>query len=180
MTKCRPRLIGGSGSVKELLLDGTGWQTADDFFRAVGAVLLSFLALTAAVAQDQCPQLSGAPRRRLEQQARWLVSPSLQRQVFAKSFVFGALIQIEQCRFLTTGVIREGDFVTAALHFTAQGYAYKSLVGRYHGTWTLAVAPDDPSTKMPEGNLLELTKRKWTLIHRDKDGSRDVVASGRY
>ena len=48
-------------------------------------------------------------------------------------------------------------------------------MGRYDGTWTLAVTPDEPNTKMPEGNLLELTKHKWTLIHRDKNGRKGVV-----
>jgi hypothetical protein len=170
--------------MKELLLDGIRWLTKDDvydaFFRAVGALCVAILALNTAVAQDQCPHLSGAPRRRVEQQERWLVSTLLQQQIAERSVVFGTLVQIEQCHFLTTGIIRDGDFAADGLHFIAHGHAYQSIVGRYHGTWTLAVAPDEPSAKMPKANLLELTRSKWTLLHRDKNGSRGVLATGRY
>jgi hypothetical protein len=124
------------------------------FIRALAALLVAILAAIAAVTEDQCPQLSGETRQRVEQQARWLVSPSLQQRVSAKSAVFAALIRIEQCDFLSTGIIRDGDFASAGLHFRAQNHTYKSIVGSYHGIWTLGVVPDDSSTKMPEANLL--------------------------
>jgi hypothetical protein len=158
--------------------------SADDvynaFFRVVWALLVAILALTLVVAQSRCPQISGATKQRLEQQARWLLSPSLQQQVAAKSLVFGALIKIEQCDFLTMTVMLDGNFATENLHFSVQNHAYKTLIGRNRDTWTLAVVPDDPSTKMPDANLLELTNDKWTLIRRDEDGMRKRVASGTY
>jgi hypothetical protein len=158
--------------------------SADDvsnaFFRVVWALLVTILALPLAVAQDQCPQISGGTRRRLEQQGRWLLSSSLRQQVAAKSVVFGALIRIEQCDWLTMEVMLDGNFATENLRLKVQNHAYKTLIGRNRDTWTLAVVPDDPSTKMPDANLLELTNDKWTLIHRDEDGMRKRVASGTY
>lgn len=157
------------------------FNTASDAcFCPIGTLLVAILGLALAVAQDQCPQVSGAPKQKLEQQARWLLSPSLQQQVAAKSVVFGALIKIEQCDFLTMTVMLDGNFATENLRFKAQNHVYKSLIGRYRETWTMAVVPDDPSTKMPEANLLELTQHEWALIHREKDGGKVVVAAGRY
>jgi len=66
------------------------------------------------------------------------------------------------------------------LHFVVAGEAFKSLVGRYRGVWTLAIVPADRETKMPVANLLELTEHDWTLIHREKDGSREIVARGKF
>ena len=81
---------------------------------------------------------------------------------------------------LTSGIVRDGDFVLQGLRFVVAGEAFKSLVGRYRGVWTLAIVPADRETKMPVANLLELTEHDWTLIHREKDGSREIVAKGKF
>jgi hypothetical protein len=144
-------------------------------------LLLSILALSVAdCAQERCPQLSGAVKRRLEKEARWLVSESLQQEIAKKSFALGVLVSIEQCRVLTSGIIRNGDFVMEELYFSVADQAFKSIVGRRRGIWTLAVAPADLGTEMPIANLLELTEHDWTLIHRYKDGSKDIVAKGKF
>jgi hypothetical protein len=144
-------------------------------------LLLSILVLSVAgCAQEQCPYFSGAVKRRLEKQARWLVSESVQTEIADRSVAFGLLVRIEQCRVLTSGIMRDGDFVLEGLYFAVAGDAFRSLVGRYRGVWMLAVVPADRETKMPVANLLELTEHDWTLIHRDKDGSREVVAKGKF
>jgi hypothetical protein len=144
-------------------------------------LLLSILALSvASCAQDHCPHFSGAVKRRVEKQARWLVSESLQQEIADRSVAFGVLVRIEQCRVLTSGIIRDGDFALEGSYFAVAGDAFRSLVGRYRGVWMLAVVPADRETKMPVANLLELTDHYWTLIHRDKDGSREVVAKGKF
>jgi hypothetical protein len=144
-------------------------------------LLLSMLALSVTgCAQDQCPHYSGAVKRRLEEQARWLVSKSLQQKIAEKSVAIGVLVRIEQCRVLTSGIIRDGDFVLQGLHFVVAGEAFKSLVGRYRGVWTLAIVPADRETNMPVANLLELTEHDWTLSHREKDGRKEAVAKGKF
>jgi hypothetical protein len=49
----------------------------------IGVILFALCALSSAVsAQDKrCPQFSGVVKDRVEKQARWLVSESLQRQL---------------------------------------------------------------------------------------------------
>jgi hypothetical protein len=103
-------------------------------------LLLSILALcVAGCAQDQCPHFSGAVKRRVEKQARWLVSESLQQEIADRSVAFGVLLRIEQCRVLTSGIIRDGDFVLEGSYFAVAGDAFESLVSRYRGVWMLAV-----------------------------------------
>jgi hypothetical protein len=144
-------------------------------------LLLSTLALSVAgCAQDHCPHFSGAVKRRVEKQARWLVSESLQQKIAEKSVAIGVLVRIEQCRVLTSGIVRDGDFVLQGLHFVVAGEAFKSLVGRYRGVWRLAIVPADRETNMPVANLLELTEHDWTLIHREKDGRKEAVAKGKF
>jgi hypothetical protein len=144
-------------------------------------LLLSMLALSVTgCAQDQCPHYSGAVKRKLEEQARWLVSESLQQKIAEKSVAIGVRVRIEQCRVLTSGIVRDGDFVLQGLHFVVAGEAFKSLVGRYRGLWRLAIVPADRETKMPVANLLELTEHDWILIHRDKNGRKEVVAKGKF
>ena len=93
-------------------------------------------------AQDQhCPHFSGGVKHRLEEQGRWLASTSLQKRIVQRSRVFGALVKIEQCDLLLD-LIRDGDFAEA-LYFVADGSPFKALVGRYRGTWTMAVVPYD-------------------------------------
>jgi hypothetical protein len=129
-------------------------------------------------AQDQqCPHFSGAVKHRLEEQGRWLASTSLQRRIAQRSRVFGALVKIEQCEHLLD-LIRDGDFAEE-LYFVAEGSPFAALVGRYRGTWTMAVVPYD-KTHVLEANLLEITQHKWTLVHRDKDGGRGILATGDY
>ena len=64
--------------------------------------------------------------------------------------------------------------------FFNDGVSLTSLVGRYHGTWLMAVAPTDPAGKMPAANLLELTDHTWTLLYRDESAQTRVIASGKY
>lgn len=135
----------------------------------------------AASAQEpQCPDFSGMVKNRLEKQARWLVDKSLQKQIAKRSRAFGFLVEFEQCHLLETGLLSLGDDVRAGPYFVADGVALKSMVGRHRGTWMMAVAPYDADTKMPDANLLEMTGHKWTLIHRAKNGSRNVLAAGNY
>lgn len=144
-------------------------------------LLLSTLALSVAgCAQDHCPHFSGAAKRRVEKQARWLVSESLQQEIANRSVAFGVLVRIEQCRVLTSRIIRDGDFALEGSYFAVSGDAFKSLVGRYRGVWTLAIVPADRETKMPVANLLELTEHDWTLSHREKDGRKEAVAKGKF
>jgi hypothetical protein len=144
-------------------------------------LLLSILAWSVAdCAQEQCPHFSGAVKRRLEKEARWLVSESLPQEIAKKSVALGVLVRIEQCRALTSGIIRNGDFVMEGLYFIVADQAFKSLVGPHRAIWTLAVVPADPETEMPVANLLELTDHDWTLIHRYRDGTKEVVATGKF
>ncbi len=129
--------------------------------------------------QDQhCPHFSGAVKHRLEEQGRWLASTSLQNRILQRSRVFGALVKIEQCKHLLD-LIRDGDFVVGGLYFVVDGSPFEALVGRYRGTWTMAVVPYY-KTNVLDANLLEITQHKWTLFHRDKDGARGILATGDY
>lgn len=42
------------------------------------------------------------------------------------------------------------------------------------------IVPADRETEMPVANLLELTEHDWILIHRDKDGRKEIVARGKF
>jgi len=148
----------------------------------IGAILLAVCAFSSlASAQDQhCPQFSGVVKDRVRKQARWLVSESLQKQMAQRSNAFGQLITIEQCDVLKTKVLSEGDMVFNGPLFETDGVFLKSLIGRYQGTWVMAVAPTEVTGKMPDANLLELTDHKWTLLYRDENGDTRVVATGKY
>jgi len=64
--------------------------------------------------------------------------------------------------------------------FVADRAPLKSRVGRYEGTWMMAIAPADATGRMPDANVLEITEHKWTLLHREKAGSTRVLAAGAY
>jgi hypothetical protein len=116
----------------------------------------------------------------VETRGRWLVSESLKKQVERWSDALGHLIVFEQCHVLMTGVL-SGDFVAVeGPFFLGDGVPLKSLVAKYHETWSLAVAPTDATGKMPNPNLLEVTAHKWTLLYRDERGMKTVVAAGKY
>jgi hypothetical protein len=119
-------------------------------------------------------------KRTVEKQARWLVSESLQKQVAQRSHAFGQLIAFEQCHVLQTRLLSEEDMVLEGPFFIADGVPLKSLVGRYRGIWTMAVAPTEVTGKMPDPNLLEITDRKWTLVYRDETGTAWVRTSANY
>jgi hypothetical protein len=148
----------------------------------LGLLLFSLYALPlAAPAQDQrCPRFSGAVKSRVEKQARWLVSESLQKQIAQRSDAFGHLIAFEQCHVLQTRLLSEEDMVLEGPFFVADGVPLKSLVGRYQGTWMMAVTPTEATGKMPDANLLEITNRKWTLLYRDETGTTWVRATEKY
>jgi hypothetical protein len=133
-------------------------------------------------AQDQrCPHFSGAVKNRVEKQAHWLISESLQKHVARRSNVFGLLVAFEQCHVLSSRLLSEEDMmVVEGPFFEADGVPLKSLVGRYQGTWMMAVAPTKAAGKMPDANLLEITNHKWTLLHRDEKGDTRVLATGKY
>jgi hypothetical protein len=58
---------------------------------------LSAVSLILCAQEQECPHFSGAAKNRLEKQARWLVSVSLQEHVAERSSAFGHLIKFEQC-----------------------------------------------------------------------------------
>jgi hypothetical protein len=119
-------------------------------------------------------------KNRVEKQARWLVSESLQKDVAQRSNSFGRLIAFAQCHVLNTRLLSEGDMVMEGPFFVADGIPLKSLIGRYQGTWMMAVAPTEAIGRMPDANLLEITAHMWTLLYRDESGHTRVVATGKY
>ena len=130
--------------------------------------------------ERQCPQFSSGEAHRLEKEARWLVSPSLQKQIAKRSSAFGFLIEFARCHVLESRLLSDEDEVAETLYFVADGIALQGMVGRYRGVWTMAVVPHEADSEMPAVNLLEMTEDKWTLIHRDRDKSRKVLATGSY
>lgn len=138
-------------------------------------------ALPLARPQDRrCPRFSGAVKNRVEKQARWLVSESLQKHVAQRSEAFGHLIAFEQCHVLQNRLLAAEDIVIEGPFFMADGVPLKSLVGRYQDTWVMAVTPTEAAGKMPDANLLEMTDHNWTLLNRDESGNRRVLAAGKY
>jgi hypothetical protein len=144
-------------------------------------IVLSLSALpVAAFAQEQCPQFSGPARVRLELQARWLVSDSLQKQIAARSSAFGQLIAFERCHILQSNLLSDQVTEEEGPFFVADNVPLKSRVGRYQRTWMMVVAPTEPTGRLPNANVLKITDHKWTLLNRDKDGSTRVLANGVY
>jgi hypothetical protein len=144
-------------------------------------LLFSLCALSSTIcAQEQrCPHLSRWVKHRLKKEAPWLVSRSLQQRIAKRSPTFGALVQLQQCRWLGDGFLdEEGRYFI--VYLAVDGGTLAALLGRYRGIWTMAVVPYDAEGKMPDANLLEITERRWTLVHRDKDGSRSVLATKKY
>jgi hypothetical protein len=147
-----------------------------------GLLLFAVCALPfAASPQDQtCPRFSGAVKERVEKQARWVVSESLQKQVARKSKAFGRLIAFEQCHVLNTRILSGEDMVLEGPFFALGGVPLKSVVIRHQATWMMAVAPSEFGGKMPDPNLLEITDEDWTLLYRDRSGNTRVLATGKY
>jgi hypothetical protein len=129
---------------------------------------------------EECPQFSGAVKERMEKEARWIVSDSLQSQVASKSIAFGRLLAFEQCDILQSNLLSEQFTDGQGPLFVAEGVPLKSRVGRYEGTWMMVVAPTEANDTMPDANVLKITDQKWTLLHRDKAGSTRVLAAGTY
>jgi hypothetical protein len=132
----------------------------------------------AASAQEHCPQFPGPARVRLEQQARWLVSDSLQKQIAARSSAFGQLIAFERCHILQSNLLSDQVSEEEGPFFVADNVPLKSRVGRYQRTWMMVIAPTEATGKLPNANVLKITDHKWTLLNRDKDGSTQVLAKG--
>ena len=146
-------------------------------------ILLVFLSvpfLLLCAQREECPQFSGAVKERMEKEARWLVSDSLQEQVASRSGAFGRLIAIERCHVLQSNLLSEQVTEEQGPFFVADHVPLKSRVGRYEGTWMMVVAPAEATGRMPGANVLEITDHKWTLLHRDKAGSTRVLAAGAY
>jgi hypothetical protein len=136
--------------------------------------------LTVSAYDQNCPHFSHAEKKRVESRGRWFVSKSLKKQVERRSDALGHLIAFEQCHVLTTGVL-SGDFVAVeGPFFLADGVSLKSLIAKYHQTWSIAVAPTDAARNMPNPNLLTVTDHKWTLFYRDENGIKTMVATGKY
>lgn len=148
----------------------------------VGLLLLGLFALgPAACSQERnCPHFSGAAKKRVEQQARWLVSKSLEKQVAQRSVAFGHLIEFAQCHVLQTRLLSDTDTTVEGPFFVADGVPLKSLIGRSQDLWMMAVVPSEMTGRMPEANLLEITSHHWSLLSRDKSGKARLVAEGKY
>lgn len=148
----------------------------------VGLLLLGLFGLeVAAGAQERsCPHFSGAIKKRVEQQARWLVSKSLEKQVAQKSIAFGHLIEFAQCHVLETRLLWDEEVTVEGPFFVAEGVPLKSLIARSQETWTMAVVPSEVTGRMPDANLLDITRHNWTLLYRDESGKRRLVAAGKY
>jgi hypothetical protein len=146
-------------------------------------ILLVFLSVPSLLLCDQreeCPQFSGAAKERMEKEARWLVSDSLQEQIASRSSAFGRLIAIERCHILQTNLLSEQVKEEEGPFFVADDVPLKSRVGRYEGTWMLVVAPTEATGRMPDANVLKITDHKWTLLHRGERGTTRALATGKY
>jgi hypothetical protein len=144
-------------------------------------ILFSLCALAAAASvQKQCPQFSGDAKRRLEQQARWLGSDSLQDQIAARSGAFGKLIAFERCNILRSNLLSEQVTEEEGPFFVDDDVPLKSRIGRYQRTWMMVIAPTDAIGKMPEANVLKITDDQWMLLSRNKGGSTRILAEGTY
>jgi hypothetical protein len=141
---------------------------------------LSALSVILCAQEQECPHFSGTVRKQLEKQGRWLVSESFQQRVAERSGAFGHLVKFEQCHILDSRLLSDKDIVVQGPFFVADGVELTSMVGRYEGTWMMAVAPREAAAQMPDANLLELTAHRWTLIYRDQDGRKHPLATGRY
>jgi hypothetical protein len=147
-----------------------------------GSFLLAVCILSfAAFPQSQkSPKFSGTVKKRVEKQARWVVSESLQKQVAQRSKAFGGLIAFEQCHVLNTRILSGEDMILHGPFFAVDGAPLKSVVIQHQATWMVAVAPSEPGGKMPDPNLLELTEEDWTLAYRERSGNTRVRATGKY
>ena len=146
-------------------------------------ILLVFLSVPFSLLcaqREECPQFSGAVKARMEQEARWLVSDSLQEQVASRSSAFGRLIALERCHILQSNLLSEQVTEEQGPFFVADRVPLKSRVGRYEGTWMMVVAPAEATGRMPDANVLEITDHKWTLLRRDKAGGTPVLAAGAF
>lgn len=145
-------------------------------------LLICYLGSAWAAPPSPCPGPPDWLKHRLKKETPWLVSAKLRRQVAEKSPEFGSLLEFQQqCHWSEMASLgapsMEGRYVVAILYTEVP---LRSISGLYHGLWTIAVVPENKGDKMPEGNLLEIGRKKWTLLSRDQDGSRAVLASGRY
>ena len=116
----------------------------------------------------------------MEQEARWLVSDSLEEQVTSRSSAFGRLIALERCHILQSNLLSEQVTEEQGPFFVSDRVPLKSRVGRYEETWMMVVAPAEATGRMPDANVLEITDHKWTLLRRDKAGSTRVLAAGAF
>ncbi len=148
----------------------------------LGLLLFSLctVALSASAQDLSCPHFSGAAKKRVEELARWVVSDSLQKQVAERSIALGRLVAYLQCDVLKTRIISGEDMVLEGPFFAVAGVPLKSMLVRNHGIWMMAVAPSEAGGTMPYANLLEVTDKQWTLLHREDSGQTRVLATGTY
>ena len=143
-------------------------------------ICLSLSSLPLGASVQECPQFSGVAKDRLEQQARWLISDALQRQIAARSTAFGKLIAFERCHILQSNLLSDLATEEQGPFFIADDVPLKSRVGRYHRTWMMVIAPTEATGRVLDANVLKLTDHKWTLFNREKGGSMQVLATGVY
>jgi hypothetical protein len=143
-------------------------------------VFLSAPSLMFCAQRQECPQFSGAVKERMEKEARWIVSDSLQSQIASKSRAFGRLLAMERCHILQSNLLSELVTEEQGPFFVAEEVPLKSKVGHYDGTWMMLVAPAEATGTMPDANVLRITEHTWRLLYRDKAGSTRVLASGTY
>ena len=127
-------------------------------------VFLSTPSLVLCAQGKECPQFSGNVKERIEKEARWLVSDSLQEHVASRSSAFGSLIAIERCHILQSNLLSEQITEVEGPFFVADRVALRSRVGRYEGTWMMVVAPTEATGRMPDANVLKITDHRWTLF----------------
>jgi len=143
-------------------------------------LLLSIPWLVLCAQGEECPQFSGAVKERIEKEARWLVSDSLQEQIASKSSAFARLIAERLCHILQSNLLSEQVTEEEGPFFVVDHVALRSRVGRYDGTWMMVVAPTEATGRMPDANVLEIADHKWTLLHRGESGTTRVLATGKY
>lgn len=130
--------------------------------------------------RNQCPQFSGAVKKRMEKEARWIVSDSLQSQIASRSIALGRLLAMERCHILESNLLSERITEEQGPFFVAEDVELRSSVGRYDRTWMMVVAPADATGRMPAANVLKISEHRWTLLHRGNAGRPTVLAAGTF
>jgi hypothetical protein len=135
---------------------------------------------SAVCAQDEeCPSLTPSMKQRLQVEgAGWLADKPLQKRIAEQSRIFGMLVRHQQCVWTQAFLEDKGWSYTVFLE--VDGHLFEAMYRRYRDRWVMAVKPYGVGGEMPDANILEINGQKWTLIHRDTDGSMRVLAAYYY